>query len=361
MSEDPPTAAATYFDGVTSRRHTVAVQLGARELVLIENATPIATWPYADLRTVDRKGILRLSCASALPLARLDVRDGTLIEAILQRCGSLRHDPGAARIKTARIVGWSLAAIVSVVLVVVYGLPLLAERLTPLVPASLERRIGDAGDRQVRLMFGGRTCTGAPGRAALARLIDTLKRAGGMQTELQSEVLSSNIKNAFALAGGRVYVLDGLLQAAESVDELAGVLAHELGHASHRDHVRLMIYNGGTSFLIGLLFGDVTGSGAAVFATQALLTSSYSRGAETSADTFAITVMHALGRSPKPLGDFLFRLTQGRESRSLSILASHPLTSERRAAMTAADRPATGPELLSPREWQALKSICRTQ
>ena len=58
------------------------------------------------------------------------------------------------------------------------------------------------------------------------------------------------------------------------------MLAHELGHLKHRDNMRKLIYNGGTSFLIGLLFGDVTGSSALIFASRSLVTASYSREAE---------------------------------------------------------------------------------
>ena len=117
------------------------------------------------------------------------------------------------------------------------------------------------------------------------------------------------VPNAFALPGGKVYLFNGLLAKAENPDEIAGVLAHELGHVSHRDNTRNMIYSGGTSFLIGLLFGDVTGSGAMIFASRSLFTASYSREAEQGADDFSIDVMHRLGRPTKPMGDLIFRIT----------------------------------------------------
>jgi predicted Zn-dependent protease len=75
-------------------------------------------------------------------------------------------------------------------------------------------------------------------------------------------VLRSTIANAFALPGGRVYVLSGLLKISETPDEVAGVLSHELGHVADRGGLRRLIRDGGTSFLVGRMFGDVTGSGA---------------------------------------------------------------------------------------------------
>ena len=164
--------------------------------------------------------------------------------------------------------------------------------------------------------------------------------------------------NAFALPGGKIYILNGLLQKADNPDEIAGVVAHEMGHIVHRDQTRILLENGGTSFLIGLLFGDVTGSGAVIFGTRSLLQASYSRDAEARADAFAIDVMYALGRSPAPMGELLFRITGEQGSKIIGILASHPLTEERRALMRRKDRPSTGPDILSAAEWHALKSVC---
>ena len=45
-------------------------------------------------------------------------------------------------------------------------------------------------------------------------------------------MLSSEIPNAFALPGGKVYLFNALLAKAKIADEIAGVLAHELGHSS---------------------------------------------------------------------------------------------------------------------------------
>ena len=69
--------------------------------------------------------------------------------------------------------------------------------------------------------------------------------------------------------------------------------------------------------------------------------------------------MHKLGRSAKPMGEFLFRVTGAESGKTLSILASHPLTEERRDLMAREARANTGPEILSPGEWRALKNICR--
>ena len=86
--------------------------------------------------------------------------------------------------------------------------------------------------------------------------------------------------NAAALAGGYIYIFQGLIEKAESVDEVAGVIAHELGHVAHRDGTKALIQAGGLSFLFGMLLGDFVGGGAVVMAATSLLQSAYSREAE---------------------------------------------------------------------------------
>jgi Zn-dependent protease with chaperone function len=221
----------------------------------------------------------------------------------------------------------------------------------------LEKRIGDAVEGQVGALFGRRVCAEPQGRAALDALLGKLGSGAGLPLP-EASVIASGVPNAVALPGGKIFVFRGLLSRAESPDELAGVIAHEIGHVVHRDGMRRLIESGGTSFFIGLLFGDVTGSAAAIFAARQLLEAAYSRDAERSADAFAIATMQRLGRSPVPLGELLLRITGDERDRALSILASHPLTAERLATLQQTAGPATGAPLLSVQEWDKLRAIC---
>jgi hypothetical protein len=345
-----PPSATIYFNGRSNRKRTATLSLATAGLEIVEDGMLVDVWPYASMRRADGpREVLRLRSVTALPLSRIEVFDPALQTAIAARCPSL--DLGEEK-QTWRIVGWSLAAVTSIVLLGVFVVPIVADRLVPFVPRAFERRLGEAVDKQAEALFGGKRCTGAEGQAAFSALVDKLKVAGGL------DVLSSRTPNAFALPGGKIFLLDGLIQKADSPDEIAGVLAHELGHVKHRDHLRQLIQTGGTSFLFGLLFGDVSGAGAVIFASRTLLNASYSREAEQNADDFAIDVMHKLGRPPKPMGDLLLRVTGAQANKSYTILASHPMTETRREAMIKADRPATGAALLTATQWQALKSMC---
>jgi Zn-dependent protease with chaperone function len=360
--QDVQDGPAVYFDGASSRKHQVTLRLGPG-LDIVEDGTVVATWPFDAIRRVDGPANrLRLACKSAPPLARIEIDDAATMQAVIARSAALDVDRGGPR-QTLRIVFWSAAAIGSIVAIAVYGIPFVAERLAPLVPYSVEQRMGGAVDLQVRAIFGSKVCDGAEGKAAFSAMVEKVRAAGSIEHPLDAQVLPSEIPNAIALPGGKIYLFDALLQKAQNPDEVAGILAHELGHVHHRHTMRSLIHNGGTSFLVGLLLGDITGGSAVIFATRSLLQASHSREAEQEADDFAYATMRKLGRSPVPMADLLFRITgeQGKQLGGFTILNSHPLTESRLAAAKKADRPNTGPEILSAAEWRALKAICKTK
>jgi hypothetical protein len=144
-----PGGSAIYFDGSSSRRRAVTLAFKDR-LEFSEPAEAAIDWSYADIRRADsRPGILRLTCRTAPTLARLEIRDAALAAELISRCTRLDENvPG--RHGVATIICWSLAAAVSIVVVVLFGVPLAADRLTPLVPPSFERRLGEVADGQVR-------------------------------------------------------------------------------------------------------------------------------------------------------------------------------------------------------------------
>jgi hypothetical protein len=338
----------------------VALSFG-EQCKVVENGVTLAQWPYDKIRRVDGPpGMVRLSCLAAPSLARLELPEGPVAAELAARSQHLDDDiPG--RKGVGKIVGWSLATLVSILLVVIYGVPFAADRLTPLVPQSFESRVGDAADKEIRLVFDGKVCEAKDGQAAFVKLVGTLRSAAGFDGPGDAAVLSTEVPNAFALPGGKIYLFNGLLQKAHNSDEIAGVLAHELGHVRHRDSMRNMIYNGGTSFLIGLLFGDVTGSSAILFASRAMFDATYSREAESNADAFSIQLMHTLGRSPKPMGELLLRVTGNEKDKNFSFLSNHPFTEDRLELMRKEDRPPTAPPILSDDEWMALRAICKSQ
>jgi len=121
--ETAPLRPAVFFDGMSSRRRTVALAFGD-QLEISEDERPLAAWDYADIRRADSpSGTLRLTCLTAPALARLEIRDAAVAAELTSRCTRLDENmPGWHG--TTKIVGWSLAATVSIVAVVLFGVPL---------------------------------------------------------------------------------------------------------------------------------------------------------------------------------------------------------------------------------------------
>ncbi|WP_400766072.1 M48 family metallopeptidase [Methylosinus sporium] len=348
--------AVIFFDGWSSRKRRVALRFGAT-LEIVQNGATLASWPYHDIRRIDSPIFaLRRETAAGGELARLELHDPRLHNEIIARCPYLagKTRPGANR----AIVYWSLAATTSFVALIWFGVPFAADRIAPLVPHSLERRIGEAAEAQLRSVFSDEPCRSEKGANALTRLSERLQSAAALEEPARIEALRSAIPNALALPGGKIYVFSGLLSRAKTPDEVAGVIAHEIGHLKHRDAMRKLIATGGTSYLIGLLFGDVTGAGALVFASKALIGAAHSREAEAQADAFAAELMARLGRPAKPLGDLLTRIS-GAENGAFGLLHDHPLSADRLTALAAADKGERGPPLLDDENWAALKAICK--
>ncbi len=351
-------APCTFFDGASNQRHQVDVDI-QQNLIISENGRIIATWAFGSIRRADGPlGFLRLSCVDAPSLARLEIADPALAALITARCAAIDADGGGGR-QTMRVVMWSMAAVVSILLSVVFVVPYVAEKATPYIPPSFDRWLGRVAEPQLTLLFGGKECAESEGSAVVRALVRRIGEAGGVEGEVTAKIMNVPVANAFALPGGRIFIFDGLIRQARNVDELAGVIAHELGHVRHRDQVRAMIHHGGATFLIGLLFGDIAGGGAVIVAARSLLQAAYSREAESAADEFARTTMLALQRSPLPLGEFLVRLSGGDKASALAIFDSHPLGEERRERLARAAEPVLGPPLLDKVEWEAVQAACR--
>lgn len=136
--------------------------------------------------------------------------------------------------------------------------------------------------------------------------------------------------NAFAVPGGYLYVYSGLLTVLEDEAELAGVLAHEIGHIVGRHSANQLAARWGMDLLTRLALGEDPHQIGQI-ATQ-LSSARFSRDDEREADTFGVRCAIAAGYDPRGLLRFFERLKklQARRHSDLEkLFASHPPTSER--------------------------------
>ena len=358
-----------FYDGKTSARQSVTVELDPTMLnIRADQGHLFVRWPYTELEMLPAPdGMRRLAKAGNAVLARLDIRDTALIAALDERALSAGAAGANQRRGRRKVVAWSIAATVSLVLVGAFGVPVLADLAAPLVPRLAESRLGEAVDAQVRKMLEpgsngksvecGLAASEKDGRAALDRLMARLEGVTALPVPLQVTVVRRSQPNAFAIPGGRIYVFEGLIDKAETADELAGVIAHEIGHVAHRDGTRSVLQSAGLSFLFGLVLGDFVGGGALVIAARSILGSAYSREVESNADAFGVDLMNRIGRDGRGLGVILDRIAGAIEP-GVQALADHPETRARVVAIGQVASGGSGAALLDGPEWTALKQIC---
>ncbi|MBE9070622.1 M48 family metallopeptidase [Leptolyngbya cf. ectocarpi LEGE 11479] len=161
-------------------------------------------------------------------------------------------------------------------------------------------------------------------------LSDDLKQ----RPKLQVHILDEPIPNAMVIPGGHVFVTTGLLADIETENELAFVLAHELGHFDNRDTLRGL----GRSLVFLSLHSLLGLSGVQL---PPMLTGSvnladlhYSRDQEQRADVYAFEIMYERYGHVDHALDFFERLNEqeldlGVADRLLEWQSTHPLTESR--------------------------------
>ncbi|ENW04176.1 M48 family metalloprotease [Acinetobacter beijerinckii] len=149
--------------------------------------------------------------------------------------------------------------------------------------------------------------------------------------------------NAFAVPGGLFAINTGLITSAKNLDEIVGVMAHEIAHVTQRHYSRSQeAFKGqGLLALAGILVGAAIASqadgdvgSAVMLGTQAALMDkqlSYSRNQEREADRIGMQFMYAAGYNPQSMADYFE--TMHRATSRVSFLPdfwfTHPLTTER--------------------------------
>jgi predicted Zn-dependent protease len=142
-------------------------------------------------------------------------------------------------------------------------------------------------------------------------------------------VQENPLPNAFAAPGGAIIVHSGLLEFAESENEVAMVLAHELAHHAHRDHLEGMGRGLVLAVILNALFGgnsgldQLTGAGAQGLALK------MSRDDEREADRLGLLLLEGRYGHVGGAMDFFERIGDQPGGRPATWLGTHPLSSER--------------------------------
>lgn len=211
------------------------------------------------------------------------------------------------------------------------------------IPYEQEAQLGELALQQTRLTV--KLVADGPAVEALRTIGAPL--TSGSPHRYRWFVADDPAVNAFAAPGGVVVVNSGLLRAARSPEEVAGVLAHEIAHAELRHTLKMMVKGLGLRALVGLLLGDFSGSAMTEVASH-LTELSFSREAEREADREGMRRLVAANIDPHGMLSFFETLDKEQKLVPPAFLSTHPDTAERLASLRQ--------ELAAMKgEWQPLK------
>ncbi|MBX7514061.1 M48 family metallopeptidase [Qipengyuania sp. GH38] len=346
MSDAAFRAPAQWYDGRNAVRHEGEAVWSDADTLLLVGPTGTMEVPFADLQWGENRGGENVYRRQSEPDFRLMLPEDL--------------PPGLASRLPAKatygawVDGLGLPKAVALFAIVSAGAVALfmtaPEWLGPRVPESWERQMGDAmiGD------FGNRLCSTPEGDAAMAKLLDAVDPE---REQVRANVANIDMVNAVALPGGRVLLFDGLVQDAETPEELAGVLGHEVGHVRERHVMTALLRQFGLSVLLA---GADSGFGDTLFGVAQM---GYSRDAEREADAYSRARMAESNVSPLGAAKFFERLggdsEEGDTNGITGWIASHPAPGERARAYREAAKGKTFKPVLTQAEFEAIKSMCK--
>jgi Zn-dependent protease with chaperone function/TPR repeat protein len=324
---------AHYFDGKTSRKHTVSVVLSGAKLKIVGrdvNEVFDARRVRRSLRIGNTPRWLYLPGGGACVTADNDAVDRITRKRRYER---ILHRWESRPAYAALAVGLVVAALW---LLIDRGLPVAVDYVAERIPVEAEAMLGrETLEGMERFALKPSKLSSARQQALRAKF-DAMARTARETTPYRLEFRSSPIigANAFALPSGIIVMTDELVRAARNDQEVLGVLAHELGHVRHRHTMRRLLESSATALIIAGVTGDIASTTSLAAAAPALLLQTkYSRDNEREADRYAIELMRKAGLQPRYLGSILARLEGDAPRRGAfpSFLATHPSTEEREA------------------------------
>ena len=353
---------AVYFDGETARNNKVVAHLDTSGLVFSGEGVPVQRWGLPGLAVIDPPGAgqpLRLA-HRRWPGVRLIINDQGFIEQLLIQAPHLKGGFNSRRALYLFLwIGGGLSVLAGLIYLTLNFAP---QRLAVLLPDAWSQRVGE--QMEASLVQKARACRTLGGDKAIAAMLAILVEGTPDIPQLRVRVYDIPIMNAFALPGGHVVLTRGLLREATEPGEVAGVLAHEIGHAVHHHPEAQMIRIAGMQVLISVATGTSGGNNASSLAGLAAVLKS-SRDAESEADAYAVAMLSAARVDPMALKHFLQKILKeegkfpgGVFSNLGTVFSTHPITTERIAQIKPLPAGVALRPALSDEQWKDLKTIC---
>jgi Zn-dependent protease with chaperone function len=227
-------------------------------------------------------------------------------------------------------VMWGTVAgsIMAVALGLWFGADLLVEMAVSRIPVEWEQKLGEAAYKD--FLSHQDVMKEGPAVKAVEEMTQRLaEQIPNNPYKFQVTVVKSDVVNAFALPGGYVVVFTGLMKKADSGEEVAGVLGHELNHVLQRHGLERIVKNLGIMAVVAIIVGDQQGLiGLMRQVGVELLTLKFDRAQELEADLTGLQLVYRAKIDPKGMITFFQKLSEKDEGR-LEWLSTHPMSSAR--------------------------------
>ena len=243
------------------------------------------------------------------------------------------------RRRSRRGCGCMLTGLIAVVLLCVlvyFGIVWAARASVDLIPITTDIALGDSSISSMDL--GGPVLREPEVTDLIAEIVRRLEAQmtppGGAKERyafpLKVKVIDSEQINAFALPGGNIVVFTGLIRKAGDVDQVAGVLGHEIAHVTLRHGMQGIVRSVGTMVVVAIVFGDIS----SVLSQVAMSTviNGYSRDQEREADAEGARIAAAAGFDPEGIAGFftVLKSQPGSELPGIAaVFSTHPQHDER--------------------------------
>lgn len=260
--------------------------------------------------------------------------DRTFPQSLAQVSGGILAEPLTAKLNERRAAaarGRRIGIVIGLALIALavaayFGIRVGARLAVHAVPVNVDRRIGSIAYKSMDME--GPEVHERPIVDAIQVMVDRLSpQAEAHDFRFEVHVIHAPIVNAFALPGGKIVVYTGLMERADTPEQVAGVLAHEMAHVTLRHGLQRISQSLGLAAALNLLLGDTQGLIAAGGELLQLASiNSYSREQENAADEVGAFMLHAAGIDPLAMAQFFESLKHhdGQGPGIVSWISTHP-------------------------------------
>ncbi len=326
---------ASLYDGQTSERRAVNVQLGLSGYLVVQELGALSRYKLDSLSIPEQLGNqpARISLPNG---AMLEVKDSAAFYAALElgtgRKQWLHHLESR----------WGWVAISFLIMAgfvwgsYTWGIPALAKNVAYALPLEMDLKIGEEGlgildervfqESELDYMEQLRLLT------IFMSVVEVVGEGDAYRYQLEFRKGGKVGPNAFALPAGIVVITDELVELAQNDDEIAAIMAHEVGHIRSRHALRALLQNSVVAGLIISLTGDPSSAARLAAGVPTLLArAAYSREFEYEADAVAREYLLTAGIPLSRFSDIILRMDESRSDRpgAMSLLDTHPEAEDR--------------------------------